>query len=329
VRLRNGRTRQDQADPDLFATESISERTGFLADVSGTVAEMAVLRQALLPVLQGLRWLRVGRGGCPVEVVQCDWSEAPRPLDVQDTAYMTLTSDLLVRDQTLCWLTALSPALAPALFGEDLILEVVAQESVVVHGFNGTSRLWRLPAAAIRRGSVFRLRGALASLAAAAAKGQWLGERTHEGFGRYRLDATLPGTEQVAEPGVAVVAAAKPTASQSVTRPAPDSADEAVATATRQWCETYKVAAAVPRSGLPSLSQWTDLVADLGVSLVTGRDPIAVRRTPSTVGANAWATPAAAAVLAHLAGMPDRQARLAHARLFVRWLRTGPRRGAA
>ena len=64
----------------------------------------------------------------------------------------------------------------------------------MVHGFNGTSRLWRMPAAAIRRGSVFEVSGAgVARLAERAAKNEWLGERTHEGFGRFRLDAALPG----------------------------------------------------------------------------------------------------------------------------------------
>src|SRR5690606_4452434 len=110
------------------------------------------------------------------------------------TALLTLTSDLLVRDVHLRWRTALDADALKGLLGDDLQPGNSIQDSVMVHGFNGTSRLWRMPAAAIRRGSVFEVSGAgVARLAERAAKNEWLGEHTHEGFGRFRLDAALPG----------------------------------------------------------------------------------------------------------------------------------------
>src|SRR5690606_19538000 len=111
-----------------------------------------------------------------------------------DRALLILTSDLLVRDEYLRWRTRLDQSALAELLGDDVQLGNDEQDSVMVHGFNGTSRLWRMPAAAIRRGSVFEISGpGVAKLAERAAKGEWLGERTHEGFGRFRIDASLPG----------------------------------------------------------------------------------------------------------------------------------------
>lgn len=180
-----------------------------------------------------------------------------------------------------------------------------------MHGFNGTARLWRMPASGIRRGSVFTVEGeGVAHLARMAADGHWLGERTHEGFGRFRLDATLPGASDLL---------AAPT---TVETWAADDPQDAIAATTRSWWQAHSRLAEARSSSdrPPSLSQWLDLVADLE------RDPTAAlssRQHPTTAGGRSWRNADAHAILCKLAALPGEQC--AHARLFVRWLRTAMR----
>jgi hypothetical protein len=305
VRLRNGRPDPKQADASLFAIEQIVEETHFLAELRGSPEDMKQLAGKLAPLLKGLRWLRVGRAGAPVEVMQHAWSSDAAIANAPERALLTLTSDLLVRDEHLRWRTALDEAALRALLGDELQLGRSLQDSVMVHGFNGTSRLWRMPAVAIRRGSVFELSGAgVATLAQRAATGQWLGERSHEGFGRFRLDAVLPGVagEQRANSEVA---------------PTVDAHEEAIAEDTRQWFEQRKALAKAGGERKPSLSQWLDLAADLERS---DRNAIDSRLNPTTAGAKSWQHKDAKAILEKLKALPPAQ-RAPHARLFVRWLR--------
>jgi len=305
VRLRNGRPDPTQADASLFATEQIVEGTHFFAELRGSSEDMKQLAEKLAAVLKGLRWLRVGRAGAPVEVVQHAWSGNAAVARAPERALLTLTSDLLVRDEHLRWRTALDEAALRALLGDGVQLERSLQYSVMVHGFNGTSRLWRMPAAATRRGSVFELSGAgVSRLAQRAATGQWLGERTHEGFGRFRLDAVLPGMtgEQRANSEVA---------------PTVDAREETIAEETKQWLEQGKALARAGSERKPSLSQWLDLAADLECS---NRNAIESRLNPKTAGAKSWQHENARAILEKLKALPPAQ-RAPHARLFVRWLR--------
>ncbi len=159
VRLRNGRPDPKQAEPSLFAIEQIAEETCFLAELRGSLQDVQTLVTGLAPVLGGARWLRVGRGGAPVEVVDFVFTDAGPAVQVQNEALLILTSDLLVRDDYLRWRTALDETTLQSLVGAQIQLEQTLQESVAIHGFNGTSRLWRMPAAAIRRGSVFKVSG--------------------------------------------------------------------------------------------------------------------------------------------------------------------------
>lgn len=307
VRLRNGRPDPQQREPSLFAIEQIVEKTLFLAELRGSLEDMERLAEKLSPVLQGQRWLRVGRGGAPVEVVQVAWSGPNSPARVPEKALLTLTSDLLVRDEHLRWRTALDTEALRAFFGSDVQIVNSLQDSTMVHGFNGTSRLWRMPAAAIRRGSVFAISGTgVVRLAERAAKGEWLGERTHEGFGRFRIDAVLPGVTDAME-------------TPRDLQPVPDSEEEAVAATTKQWLDQHP-ALAKPGSAAerkPSLSQWFDLVAEL-----ERRDPNALitRLRPTTAGAKTWAHPDARAILEKLQAL-DPGPRAVHAHFFVRWLR--------
>lgn len=309
VRLRNGRPDPKQADASLFAIEQIVEETHFLAELHGSADDLKQLAEKLGPVLGGQRWLRVGRAGAPVEVVQLAWCPPVCATKTETKALLTLTSDLLVRDDHLRWRTALDADAVKALMGDDVQLGKSLPDSVMVHGFNGTSRLWRMPAAAIRRGSVFEISGAgVAKLAVRAAKNEWLGERTHEGFGRFRLDATLPGVTSE------VVSGALSTA--------PDVAEDEIAAKTNEWFKAHMPLAAADKKDRdgrkpPSLSQWLDLVADLERG---DANAVSSRLNPTTAGAKSWKHTDAKKVIEKLQAVQQQQ-RALYARLFVRWMR--------
>lgn len=309
VRLRNGRPDPMQADTSLFAIEQIVEETYFFAELHGAPDELERLAEKLGPVLEGQRWLRVGRAGAPVEVAQLAWSGSAPATKTETKALLTLTSDLLVRDTHLRWMTALDEAAIKDLLGDDVQLGNSVQDSVMVHGFNGTSRLWRMPAAAIRRGSVFQISGdGVAKLADRAAKNEWLGERTHEGFGRFRIDTSLPGVTS------------ETSASTAPTPPA-DVPEEAIAAATQEWFNAHK-SLARPGGGddrKPSLSQWLDLVGELEAN---SPNALTSRLNPTTAGGKSWKHRDAKTILDKLndrALQPKQRA--LYARLFVRWLR--------
>lgn len=321
VRLRNGRPDAKQVDPSLFAIEQIVEETRFLAELHGSPEDMKALAGKLNPILEGRRWLRVGRSGAPVEVSSLSWCGAAAPGKAAETAILTLTSDLLVRDRLLRWCTALDEATLRELLGIDDIAIVrtevgdykLLQDSVMVHGFNGTSRLWRMPAAAIRRGSVFEVKGmGVATLAERAARRQWLGERTHEGHGRYRIDNVLPGV--TLDVGASVFPALA------------DVDEEAIAATTQEWFNKHRSLAKPGNSGdpKPSLSQWFHLVASLERN---DGNAIDGRLNPTTSGGRSWSHREAKAILERLKSLQPSQ-RAPHARLLVRWLRAELRKGA-
>jgi hypothetical protein len=314
VRLRNGRPNPKQPDASLFAIEQLVEETHFLAELHGPPEDMKRLAEKLAPILEGRRWLRVGRAGAPVEVAQLAWANEAKTAKTPQKARLTLASDLLVRDDLLRWRTALDEAgLRELLNTPDLKLERALQDGVSVHGFNGTSRLWRMPAAAIRRGSVFEVSSeGVAKLAERAAKGEWLGERTHEGFGRFRLDEVLPG----------VTGDARMSTTQT---PVADAAEDGIAAKTREWFNAHN-ALAKPGGGSerkPSLSQWRDLVADLERGEASA---LSSRLSLTTAGGKSWKHRDAKAILDKLNDrMLQPAQRAAHARFFVRWLRAETR----
>jgi len=322
VRLRNGRPDTKQADASLFAIEQIVEETHFLAELHGSPEDLKKVAEKLGPVLEGRRWLRLGRAGAPVEVAQLAWSKDPAATKTTDKALLTLTSDLLVRDEHLRWRISLDEIALRALVGvEDIAIVKTErdrfselQDSVMVHGFNGTSRLWRMPAAAIRRGSVFEVSGAgVAKLVERAAKNEWLGERTHEGFGRFRIDASLPGVTGE-------------TPASSAPTPAADIAEEVIAAKTQEWFNAHN---SLAKSGggsdrKPSLSQWLDLVAELEQG---DANALSSRLNPTTVGGKSWKHQDARDVLGDLNMIQTPQRKL-YARLFVRWLRADMRMNA-
>ena len=325
VRLRNGRPDPKQADASLFAIEQIVEETYFLAELHGLPEDLKKVAEKLAAVLEGRRWLRLGRAGAPVEVAQLAWSKTPAATKTTDRALFILTSDLLVRDECLRWRTTLDEKALHEVVGTADITIVKTergghrelqdrelQDTVMVHGFNGTSRLWRMPAAAIRRGSVFEVSGAgVVKLVERAAKSEWLGERTHEGFGRFRIDASLPGVT-----GETPVSSA-PT-------PAADIPDEVITAKTQEWFNAHR-SLAKPGGGSerkPSLSQWLDLVGDLERG---DANALSSRMNPTTAGGKSWKHRDAKDVLNELNKIEASQQKL-YARFFVRWLRAEMRK---
>jgi hypothetical protein len=321
VRLRNGRPDPKQVEASLFAVEQIVEETHFLAELNGSPEDLKKVAEKLTPVLEGRRWLRIGRAGAPVEVAQLAWSSAATVAEPTGRTLLTLTSDLLVRDKYLRWRTRLDESALREMLGiEDIAIvktergELAEQDSVMVYGFNGTSRLWRMPAAAIRRGSVFEVSGAgVVKLVERAAKNEWLGERTHEGFGRFRIDASLPGMAGEV-PG------------RSAPTPGDDIAEEVVAARTHEWFIAHKSLAKPGGGGdrKPSLSQWLDLVADLECD---DANALSSRLYPTTAGGKNWNNKHAKDVLDELNKLELPQRKL-YAGLFVRWLRADMRKSA-
>jgi hypothetical protein len=315
VRLRNGRPNPSQADPDLFAVEQIAERTPFLCEICGNPALMKKLAKALAPVLEGRRWLRLGRGGVPVEVRRTAWTQSATSVeDPPERAYLILTSDLLVRDENLRWLSSMNALGFQRLpdWPDDVTIRREFQDSVPVYGFNGTARLRRLPALAVRRGSIYKVEGAgVSRLGELVRQRRWLGERTHEGFGHfaiYPVDA-LPGISGAIEGPV------------SPARVADDPAEEA-AERTRRWFEEHRALSKVGMKDSkgqrpPSLSQWYDLVSDLQRGNSSALD---LRQNPTKLGARTWEHVDAKKILKKLDDLrPPRRAD--YARMFVQWLR--------
>ncbi len=332
IRLRNGRHEPTQKDPSLFAIEQIAENTQFLTELRGEDKALKALCAALQPVLSGIRWLRIGRSGAPVVVSRTSVPAQPGRQNTNNpvagvSAYLTLTSDLLFRDDQLRWQTRLTQDTAQDLPGwpngfsgtlTEEIFKPILQEETEIRGFNGTSGLWRLPAVGIRRGSVFKVNAALASeLRKLASKGAWLGERTHEGFGRFRID------EEDKLPGVTPVS--QQTNSSSAIR-CRDDASELVAATTEGWKDEYVKGKESETSPRPSLSQWQDLVNELDqeksvMPAPSASEALKSRKNPQTAGAAGWKHQAAQTVLDYLQQQPDRAQRAEYARMFVRWLR--------
>jgi len=328
VRLRNGRPEPLQPDPDLFATEFISEQTRFIAEIRAPLKLMEQLATDLAPVLDGRRWLTLGRGGAPVEVDRIEWCTRPEPAKLNGPAYLILSSDLLVRDEHLRWTVAVDARTKVPGLSTAITLAPLDQESTTVYGFNGTARLRRLPAVGVRRGSVFQVENAaLPELKAAAVAGIWLGENTHEGFGRFSLHAVdaLPGAVTPSELRSGVHLGSTLPAAESVEEGAapalrPDSGastspDEKIAVETERWVKKYLEGPKVGR--LPSHSQWRSLIRDLECD---ASGALESRRDDATAGLRVWQHEKAKRVLEALGSQQEAE-RAKYADFFVRWLK--------
>ncbi|MBI5331190.1 MAG: hypothetical protein HZB71_11325 [Betaproteobacteria bacterium] len=182
------------SEPNLFSVEELAEDTDFLAEIRFENAPNAArFAELFQPVLGAGEWLPIGRGGRPVQIVQATLMEPRKAGPSGDAWTLTLVSDLLLRGDDLGFLTDLSiphlcdQAKIPLQQGWNIQGHV---ETVALHGFNAASGLRRVGAIALRRGSCWRISGeGCRVLAAALAEKDALGERTHEGLGRFVIDA--------------------------------------------------------------------------------------------------------------------------------------------
>lgn len=204
VRLRNQTpARGSGKDANLFSLEEIAEDTLFQADLVFEPGTADKFIDVFEPLLTGEDWLAIGRGGQPVQVEAAHWSMGEPEIEFKDDWSLTLTSDLVLRDQnlgffdnldlkTLCTLAnngrkSSNPASAVAI-GNDWKIADKFVETEAIHGFNAVSGMHRSPALAIRRGSCWKITGAgSAALAKALWQKQFLGERTKEGCGRFAI----------------------------------------------------------------------------------------------------------------------------------------------
>lgn len=190
-----------RTDTALFTVEQIPAGTWFVADiVIGPQAPIGEFLELYDALLQQRATLSIGRGGAPLSVVA--WQFGPglnlsaaateAPLD---TLQITLTSDLIARDQRLNFHQQLNISALRDLLGETAgdwaaIHPMGAKSDYdIVRAFNASSGLPRAPVCAIRRGSVLRLEGAgITDLRQQLATRPMLGERGWEGHGRFLLD---------------------------------------------------------------------------------------------------------------------------------------------
>lgn len=215
VRMRNdtGEARRRDADKQqLFSQEEISEDTNFVADIEFPSKEAAdVFATRFAAVLERGEWLRLGRGGSPVEVVASTWLEektATGPVDEADSIAVTLTSDLISRGDYFGFRTELDlNSFLDLAVNDKSVRDRLSSlpigfkafsDTVRVYGFNAVSGLPREPALAIRRGSRMRIDGprdALTQLRDVLLESRALGERQLEGFGRFRVDILSSGND--------------------------------------------------------------------------------------------------------------------------------------
>jgi hypothetical protein len=197
VHLRN-QTADDpeKQDTELFSTEEIAEDTYFQAELRfRDGVQVRSFLEVYKPVLTGVDWIAVGRGGQPVAVAVpvAFLPEPPAFVSLGETWTLTLTSDLIARGRDLGFCDDLSIAMLAEWAGmtpKRAKITRVFAETERLHGFNAATGLPRVPALAIRRGSCWRVEGDVGSelgskLLEVAVLG--LGERSDEGCGRFAV----------------------------------------------------------------------------------------------------------------------------------------------
>jgi len=203
MRLRNAVPRDSEDVGALFSQEELPEKTLFLADIRfDDPADATACVATLAPLLTGERCLEVGRGGSPVSIVRAGWlaeTSAPQVNEDSKCLDLLLCSDMIARTANLAFAESLDPSLLAELCGlpigavNEVKVETAVIDSVDINGFNAVTGLPKLPAIALRRGSSLRYSGPTESMLAlrvalSARCGTGLGERTHEGYGRFLMD---------------------------------------------------------------------------------------------------------------------------------------------
>ena len=202
VRMRvNVGMRVTDGKTGLFSHEEIAEGTHFVSDLTfSNTAAAEAFNSLLHRMLSDQTWLRIGREGRPVQLIHAVWLKTATQEEPRSRWRLTLTSDLILRDDSLAFITrpdiyALITAVGktPADFSDSDTWRIDTRhcESTAVHGFNAVTGLRRAPALALRRGADFMIEGkGSEQLAAELARLPALGERTHEGYGRFVINFT-------------------------------------------------------------------------------------------------------------------------------------------
>jgi hypothetical protein len=193
------RLRNCPGTESLFAQEEIPEKTLFIAELQFPDVKTANdVLESLNAIIQQQDCLSIGRGGAPLAIAAMTASPlrtgSHNAEPESNKLTITLTSDLIARSPYLGFYDSLSPKVVCGLLGFPESEEWQSRyygDYVEVYGFNPCIGLPRLPVLAIRRGASLQIKGegvdklrekllAVPNFA--------LGERTEEGFGRFRLD---------------------------------------------------------------------------------------------------------------------------------------------
>ncbi len=226
TRVPNPSLQRDQA---LFSTEELAENTYFLADLYCTEDAQWERVQDLLNALQG-QWLRLGRGGRPVEIVAAGSLPQTALPKAQDSEFVfLLESDLVARNPWGNFTDRLDAHLLAELVG---MPELQVQnegdpfsEAQALYGFQAMTGLPRQAQFSIRAGSVLRVGGPDAGKLRAALHNRLaLGENPEEGLGRFRLDPRFSMTNGKESPPESM-----PT----------DSFEERLCAKARAWAERF------------------------------------------------------------------------------------------
>lgn len=185
---------QEKSTQALFSQQEISEHTLFVADLVVHTLDAAKTLTNFMSELP-THWLRIGRGGRPLIIRNSVWLPAQGPPASSDANFrLTLTSDLIARDEILAFETALSARLLAKLVGlpNADVDGTDISDTCAIRGFNAITGLPRPAQLAIRRGSTISITGPDATTVRERLQSiTALGELHEEGFGRFVLDLDL------------------------------------------------------------------------------------------------------------------------------------------
>lgn len=210
IRLRNnaGELRRGlRSEKALFSQEEVPEDTVFLATLRVRSAAVKEFEKWLEDMMRSGTWLCAGHGGAPVRIEQAARLPAPGFAEVgtdpSKDIRLFVETDLIARRTAQDFHAQLDAGCLKSLLRAAGIAEDYANaiesvtptsEATAVYGFNAMTKKRRLPALAIRRGSVAILSLAEPTAAAglrselARRQGEGIGERCAEGYGRFRID---------------------------------------------------------------------------------------------------------------------------------------------
>jgi len=237
-------------DDELFSSEQLPARTRFVADIRAG-ADSSIWDawlEAFATHFSKTPVMFIGRGGAPVRVAMVrGLSRVTEPEDAE-TLRVTLTSDAIIRTRWLGFHQRLTlQALCDAV-GVEVPKDTTADdvsEARIDRAFNAATRLPRPSVMALRAGSTILVRGVGAATLREHIKGrEAIGERQHEGLGRFLLDLDLDE--------------GKPSSTTEIKHSAPELQTEVVARFARDQLNEH--GAALKK---PSQSQWGNVRAAL------------------------------------------------------------------